>query len=58
MKTFRVYFAAGGFINIKAKSVGKIMDDMVILHDEAGSVVGCFTVALIIGVVEVSQLTD
>ena len=58
MKQFKVYLKDKRIITVKAESVGKIMESMVILHNEDGSVAACFTVTEIAGLAALDSIVS
>ena len=56
LKLFRIYPKNGALFTIKAHSMNKIMEGMVIFHNLDGSVAAAFTTAELIGFFEISAL--
>ena len=58
MKEYKVWLKDKRVITVKAASIGKIMESMVILHNEDGSVAACFTVEEIAGISAVESVVS
>lgn len=56
MKQFKVYRKDRSTLTVSADSIGKIMEGMVVLHAEDGTVAACFTVSDINGIVAAESI--
>lgn len=56
MKDFKVYFKDKRTVTIKAAKIGKIFEGMVILHDDKGEPLACYSLSEVSGVAAVDAI--